>query len=54
MQVVAANLGVTLHAEAVAAATTEAIRQGGRPELPKKKKLDLAAVDELLTGLQKG
>lgn len=54
MQVVAANLGVTLQAEAVAAATTEAIRLGGRPELPKKKKLDLAAVDELLTGLQKG
>jgi len=50
---VAANLGVTLQAEAVAAATTEAIRQGGRAELPKKKKLDLAAVDELLTGLQK-
>jgi general secretion pathway protein A len=54
MQVVAANLGVTLQAEAVAAATTEAIRLGGRPEPPKKKKLDLAAVDELLTGLQKG
>jgi hypothetical protein len=50
---IAANLGVALQAEAVAAATTEAYRRGNGPEAPQKKKLDLAAVDELLSGLRK-
>ena len=50
---IAANLGVALQAEAVAAATTEAYRRGNGPEAAPKKKLDLAAVDELLSGLRK-
>jgi general secretion pathway protein A len=50
---IAANLGVALQAEAVAAATTEAYRRGTGPVAPPKKKLDLAAVDELLSGLRK-
>ncbi len=56
MAKVGENLGVTLQAESVAAATTEAIRQGIRvPATPgqPKRRLDLAAVDELLSGLQK-
>ena len=54
MQKVADNLGVTLMAADEAAATTAAIAQGRTVEAaPKKKKLDLAAVDELLAGLQK-
>jgi type II secretory pathway predicted ATPase ExeA len=60
MRRVSENLGVTLQAEAVAAATSESIRQGRPPAttpgttpgLPKRR-LDLAAVDELLSGLQK-
>ncbi len=54
MNKVGINLSVTLQAESVAAATTEAIRTGVRPNEPKKRKLDLAAVDELLVGLEKG
>ncbi|HEY1098764.1 MAG TPA: AAA family ATPase, partial [Myxococcota bacterium] len=56
MKKVAANLGVTLQAADEAAATTAAIasgRAGGIEAVQKKKKLDLAAVDELLAGLQK-
>ncbi len=54
MQKVADNLGVTLQAADEAAATTAAIKQGRVVDnTPKKKKLDLAAVDELLAGLQK-
>lgn len=54
MQKVADSLGVTLQAADEAAATTAAIKQGRTVETaPKKKKLDFAAVDELLAGLQK-
>lgn len=48
------DLAVTLRAEAAAATTTDAIRRGERPlETATKKKLDLAAVDSLLQGLQR-
>ena len=53
MNKVADSLGVTLQAADEAAATTAAIKLGRVVEAPKKKKLDLAAVDELLAGLQK-
>ena len=55
MQRVGENLGVTLSAAQEAATTTQQ-RQSGTTEAtpqPRKKKLDLAAVDELLAGLQK-
>jgi hypothetical protein len=49
------NLAVALRAEAAAAAATDAIRRGERPlDTAPKKKLDLAAVDDLLQGLQRG
>ena len=53
MRAVVENLGVTLGAADVAAAATEAIKLGRPAEAPRKKKLDFAAVDELLQGLQK-
>lgn len=54
MKKVADSLGVTLQAADEAAATTAAIKQGRTVDVaPKKKKLDFAAVDELLAGLQK-
>lgn len=56
MKKVGDNLGVTLNAAQEAASTTQARAQAGALESPlpvKKKKLDFAAVDELLAGLQK-
>jgi hypothetical protein len=48
------NLSVTLRAEAAAAATTDAIRRAERPaDTSPQKKLDLAAVDDILQGLQR-
>ncbi|MDP2344135.1 MAG: AAA family ATPase [Deltaproteobacteria bacterium] len=56
MKRVSENLGVTLQAAEQAASTTQA-RQTGSSEaavvVPRRKKLDLAAVDDLLAGLQK-
>ena len=51
-----ALFGLTLGLQAAdeAAAATAAIKQGRTVEVaPKRKKLDFAAVDELLAGLQK-
>lgn len=53
MRAVGENLGIALRAADEAAATTEAIKAGRPVEAPRKKKLDFAAVDELLAGLQK-
>lgn len=56
MKKVGDNLGVTLHAAQQAASTTQARAAQGAPETStptRRKKLDFAAVDELLAGLAK-